>query len=154
MQWRKSPPELIARFAAALPDDAACERRTMFGYPAAFANGNMFTGLHQESMVLRLGADGRAALQRLGGQAFEPMPGRVMREYLAVPDVVLGDTRSLRRWVRKAFAYAASLPPKHRAKAATRAVKRGATASQAAARSAGRTTRPRPAGRTKRPRPD
>jgi TfoX/Sxy family transcriptional regulator of competence genes len=124
MQWRKSPPELIARFAASLPDDAACERRTMFGYPAAFVNGNMFTGLHQESMIVRLDAETRTAFQRLGGQPFEPMPGRVMREYLAVPDALLGETRSLRRWVGKAFAYAASLPPK--TKAVRRPVKRGA----------------------------
>jgi TfoX/Sxy family transcriptional regulator of competence genes len=122
MAWRKSPPQLIERFAAALPDDPACDRRTMFGYQAAFVNGNMFTSLHQESMVVRLDADGRAALQRLGGQAFEPMPGRVMREYIAVPETLLGDARGLRRWVGKAFAYAASLPPKAR-RAAARAKK-------------------------------
>lgn len=118
MPWRKSPPELIARFAAALPDDATCERRTMFGYPAAFVNGNMFAGLHQESMIVRLDVATRATFLRLGGQPFEPVPGRVMREYLAVPAAVLGEARSLRRWVGKAFAYAASLPPK------TKAVKR------------------------------
>jgi TfoX/Sxy family transcriptional regulator of competence genes len=114
MPWRKSPPELIARFAAALPDDATCERRTMFGYPAAFVNGKMFTGLHQESMIVRLDVATRAALLRLGGQPFEPMPGRVMCEYLAVPEAVLGEARSLRRWVGRAFAYAAALPPKTR----------------------------------------
>jgi TfoX/Sxy family transcriptional regulator of competence genes len=117
MAWRKSSPELIARFAAALPDDPACERRTMFGYPAAFVNGNMFTSLHQERMIVRLDADDRAALQRAGGQPFAPTPGRVMREYLALPDQVLADARRLRRWVGKAFAFAGSLPPKHRAKA-------------------------------------
>jgi len=33
MRWRKSPPELIAVFDAALPDDRRVQRRSMFGYP-------------------------------------------------------------------------------------------------------------------------
>jgi len=113
----------------------------MFGCPAAFVSGNMFTGLHQESMIVRLDIATRAAFRRLGGQPFEPMSGRVMREYLAVPEAVLGEARSLRRWVGKAFAYSASLPPK--TKAAKRPPPRGAVARQPTARGSGRTARPR-----------
>jgi TfoX/Sxy family transcriptional regulator of competence genes len=104
----------MARFDAALPDDPACARRQMFGCPAAFVNGNMFACLHQENVIVRLDADARAALQRAGGQAFEPLPGRIMREYLALPAAMLGDPRRLRRWLGRAFAHAGSLPPKHR----------------------------------------
>ncbi len=42
MAWIKAPPEMIELFAASLPLDPATERRTMFGYPCAFVNGNMF----------------------------------------------------------------------------------------------------------------
>jgi hypothetical protein len=53
MKWRESPPELVETFDTVLPPPA--ERRLMFGYPAAFVNGNMFMGLWQEHLVLRLG---------------------------------------------------------------------------------------------------
>ena len=115
MAWRKSPPDLIARFDAALPDDPTCASRLMFGCPAAFVHGNMFACLHQENVIVRLDPDGRAALLRAGGGPFEPMPGRVMREYVTLPESARGDARGLRRWIGKAFAYAATLPAKSRA---------------------------------------
>ena len=34
--WSKSPPDLIARFDAALPGHPGLVRKPMFGYPAAF----------------------------------------------------------------------------------------------------------------------
>jgi len=62
--WAKSPPALVDAFAAALPDDPRVERRSMFGYPAAFANGQLFTGLHQSDLMVRLGDTDRAARSR------------------------------------------------------------------------------------------
>jgi TfoX/Sxy family transcriptional regulator of competence genes len=112
MTWRKPPADLVARFDAALPDDPACERRQMFGCPAAFVNRNMFAALHQSDVIVRLAADARAALQRGGGRPFEPRPGRVMREYLTLPAAAVADARTLRRWLATAFAYAGALPPK------------------------------------------
>jgi hypothetical protein len=45
--FAKSPPELVARFGAVLDRLAspAVTRRPMFGYPCAWVNGNMATGL-------------------------------------------------------------------------------------------------------------
>jgi hypothetical protein len=40
-QWIRSPAHLAERFAAALPDHPDIVRKPMFGYPAAFANGNL-----------------------------------------------------------------------------------------------------------------
>jgi TfoX/Sxy family transcriptional regulator of competence genes len=111
--WRKSPPDLIAAFDAALPDDRRVQRRSMFGYPCAFARGNMFTGLHQESLIVRLPEAERARLLRDPGAAvFEPMPGRQMKEYVAVPPEVVEDAEVLRGWMATALDYAASLPAK------------------------------------------
>ncbi|MBP6011457.1 MAG: TfoX/Sxy family protein [Alphaproteobacteria bacterium] len=112
MAWRKSPPALIAAFDAALPDDASVERRKMFGYPAAFAHGHLFTGLHQESLMVRLGEAQRAALVKSGGRPFEPMPGRTMREYVVVPDDIVANRRALATWLKRGLAHVASLPPK------------------------------------------
>lgn len=113
-RWRKSPPVLVERFDAALPDDPRVARRSMFGYPAAFAdNGRLFAALHQDDLMVRLGEEERAQLlARPGAKPFEPMPGRRMREYVVVPAAMHGDLRSLRRWLAKSLAYAASLPPK------------------------------------------
>ena len=47
MAWKKSPPALIETFDAVLPG-APAERRLMFGYPAAFVNGNMFMSLFED----------------------------------------------------------------------------------------------------------
>lgn len=111
-KWRKSPPDLIAAFGAAFPGPPA-ERRQMFGYPAGFVNGNMFTGLHQENWMVRLGeADRVALLKKAGAKPFEPMPGHRMKEYIVMPSAIVSDPKALETWLGKAVAYAATLPPK------------------------------------------
>jgi TfoX/Sxy family transcriptional regulator of competence genes len=85
----------------------------MFGYSCVFAKGNMFAGLHQAGMVLRLPDEQRAEFLRLkGAKQFEPMPGRVMREYVVVPNVLLNEVDQLRAWVEKSLTYVSSLPAK------------------------------------------
>ncbi|MBP6013456.1 MAG: TfoX/Sxy family protein [Alphaproteobacteria bacterium] len=112
MAWRKSPAKLIATFESVLPTDVRVQRRQMFGYPAAFANGNLFTGLHQDDLMIRLSAADREKLKDLGGKMFAPMPGRSMREYVVVPDAILSDKRALRRWLMRSLTFACSLPVK------------------------------------------
>ncbi|MGZ3512512.1 MAG: TfoX/Sxy family protein, partial [Thermodesulfobacteriota bacterium] len=87
--------------------------RKMFGYSCVFAKGNMFAGLHEAGMVLRLPEEQRDEFLRLkGAKQFEPMPGRVMREYAVVPEVLLDSPERLRAWVEKSLAYISSLPAK------------------------------------------
>jgi hypothetical protein len=81
MELRKSPQDLIDTFEAVVPGPPA-QQRKMFGYPAAFVNGNMFMGLFAESMLIRLPQELRDNLLELpDASVFEPMPGRPMREY-------------------------------------------------------------------------
>lgn len=113
MRWRKSPQLLIDLFARVVPHAPDVERRQMFGYPAAFLNGNLFAGLHQESFILRLcEADRERARVELGAGGFEPMPGRRMREYVVVPEAALAERRGLAAWISRSVRYARSLPPK------------------------------------------
>jgi TfoX/Sxy family transcriptional regulator of competence genes len=119
-QWRKSPPDLVVRFHEAVAGIDGLEVRQMFGYPAGFIGGNMTTGLHQESFLVRLPEDARAKCLADGWSIFEPMPGRPMREYLALPPEVVADVEATRRWVERAAAYVRTLPakvPKPRKKA-------------------------------------
>ena len=112
-KWRKSPADLIDLFASVLPEEPNIEKRQMFGYPCAFVNGNMFTGLHQEALIVRLGEDDRKQLlDEAGARQFEPMPGRPMREYVALPEAVLDDREKLAEIIASAKEFAASLPPK------------------------------------------
>ena len=114
--WSKSPAELQESFSAALDAFPDAERRKMFGYPAAFANGNMWTGLHQLNWVVRLPEEARAELFRIDGAGpFEPMPGRPMTGFAVLPGSVLADPKALHNWLKRAFAHARSMPPKVRA---------------------------------------
>ena len=112
MKWQKSSQGLIDFFDTVMPGPPAVQRK-MFGYPAGFVNGNMFMGLFQESMILRLPEGPREEFLIVhNAKIFEPMPGRPMREYVAVPPPVLRDRKELTAWVAKAFGYGASLKPK------------------------------------------
>ena len=116
MKLRKSPQELVDLFAAVIPGPPATGRK-MFGYPAGFVNGNMFMGLFQDEMILRLPDGEREELiQKHGAKAFEPMPGRPMKEYVSLPHSVMKDHKELGAWVAKALAYGTSLKPKSKAK--------------------------------------
>lgn len=113
MKLTKSPEALAALFDEVAPSKAPVERRKMFGYPCAFVNGNMFTGLHRSNMIIRLRESDRANFLALPGAAlFEPMPGRPMKEYVVVPDRILNARAELGGWMKKSLGYALDLPPK------------------------------------------
>jgi len=103
----------MATFASALPHAPEVERRSMFGYPCAFVHGQMFAGLHEQNLLVRLPEKERARLlAEPGARRFEPWPGRVMREYVAVPPAMQADAVAVRRWMQRALVYARTLPAK------------------------------------------
>ncbi|MCU0964682.1 MAG: TfoX/Sxy family protein [Burkholderiaceae bacterium] len=102
--WKKVPAELAARFDAALPVVADVQRRTMFGCPAAFVNGNLFAGLHEDRLMVRLPAQAKAWPCVL--------MGRTMKEYALFPDALEMADRDLAGWVAQAYAFTRTLPVK------------------------------------------
>jgi TfoX/Sxy family transcriptional regulator of competence genes len=84
----------------------------MFGFPAVFLAGNMVAGLHQDTVMVRLPDTERQARLDAGWSLFEPMPGRPMREYVALPAEVFSDPDETRAWIEQAAAYVRTLPPK------------------------------------------
>ena len=111
--WKKSPPDLIERFGRALPSHPDLVRKPMFGYPAAFAHGNMVCGLFQDSVVVRLGKEGSAKVIGAGrARQFMPMPGRPMTGYVLVPAPDTQDVGSLAVWLERALDYTLTLPKK------------------------------------------
>jgi TfoX/Sxy family transcriptional regulator of competence genes len=110
--WEKAPAELADRFTATVSPLPGAEVRKMFGYPAGFVNGHMFTGIFASSWFVRLPDDQRAELAAAGGSEFAPMPGRPMREYLVLPDALAADADAAEPWVRRALEFVNQLPPK------------------------------------------
>ena len=140
MKFGPPPPKLVAAFDAALPGPPV-ERRKMFGFPAAFVNGNMSAGVFEGEVVVRLPEGRREELMVEGGSPFEPMPGRPMKEYIAAPPEIVADAARLSLWIQRALAHARRLPPKTPRKrktpppkARTRESKRAAPARKASRR--------------------
>lgn len=107
----------MALFAELAPQDPAVTQRKMFGWPCCFVNGNLFTGLHKESMIFRLSDDDRLAFLKLDGAAdFEPMPGRKMKGYAAWTDPLHRDRTEIARWIERALEHTRSLPRKTKVK--------------------------------------
>lgn len=108
----KPPQDLVDRFSATVADLPGAQLRKMFGNPAAFVNGHLFTGLFGPTWFVRLPDDERASLTAAGGTEFAPMPGRPMREYVVMPDTIAADPRIAGAWARKALEHVAAMPPK------------------------------------------
>jgi len=102
--WKKVPAELARRFDEALPAADGVERRQMFGCPCAFVNGNMFAGLHEDRLILRI-PDEAASRPCV-------MMGRTMKQYAAIDHALKLDAHALRQWIERAWAHTRELPPK------------------------------------------
>ena len=111
----KSPPELVERFDSVAADYPEATRRLTFGYPCLYVGGNMVSGLFASSWHVKLGPDERQQLEAIpGAKPFEPMPGRPMTGFTLLPESIVDDDTEVRRWVGRAIAFGATLPPKEK----------------------------------------
>jgi len=115
MTWKKNSPVTVARIEEALRG-IPVTKKLMFGCPSWFAGDAMCCGVHDDHLFLRLAEQDREQLlaQWPDARRFEPLPGRVMREYVVLPPALLESGVTLREWLARSFAYASSLPPKAR----------------------------------------
>ena len=68
----------------------------MFGMPSVMVNGKAFAGLDGERMTFKLNTAARQqALAVAGSKLFEPMAGRPMKEWVAVPVAQCGRWQEL-----------------------------------------------------------
>lgn len=116
-KFTKTPPALIAAFEAATPNDARVAKRTMFGYPAYFLEGNMFAFTFGPRIAVRVD-DARRAKMGKTGAPFEIMPGRPMKDYVEVPASGMKGA-ALKKWIADGLAAADRLPAKTVAKKTT-----------------------------------
>ena len=81
--------------------------------PYTSLNGHMFTLLHNScSLAIRLPEDKRAEfLKKHKTKLFEAY-GVVMKEYVAVPDALLENTKKLQKYLEMSYRYVQTLKPK------------------------------------------
>lgn len=105
--------EIKEFFASVMPEDARIQLRPMFGNLAAFVNGNMFAGLYGQQIFVRLSEPQRAKLlEHEGTSEFSPMPGRPMKEYVAVPETWREEDQQLRDWIAESLKWVGEMPEK------------------------------------------
>lgn len=111
MAWEKASVELIKLLEQSMVN-YRCDRKVMFGSPTFFVNNNMFAGVHQDTIIIRLSEQDRQKIQSRYDEAapFEPMEGRIMKEYIALPESLCHNAGILQEWLTRSYRYALSLP--------------------------------------------
>jgi TfoX/Sxy family transcriptional regulator of competence genes len=114
IKWQKAPAELIM-FLDTVMESRKLERRVMFGYPVYFVNKNMFLGIFQDSLFIRLSEELLRELDPTGKifKTFAPMAGRIMKSYYIIPKKMYDDLDPL---IDKSLVYAKTLKPKDKKK--------------------------------------
>ncbi|SRR5258708_22984491 len=80
--------------------------------PYTSLNGNMFTLLHQSRLAIRLPEDRREEFLKKYKTTLFTAYGAVMKEYVAVPDSLLENTKELKKYLELSYEYAKTLKPK------------------------------------------
>ncbi len=113
MKWSKPSQDLLDLLEESLKG-VKFERRKMFGQYALFINGQMFAGVFEDTVFLRLPAEDQEGVFTEFDEVsqFEPKEGRAMREYITVPDSVFSQADVRRRLLSLSVTYASHLPPK------------------------------------------
>ena len=105
-------PETIALYDKLIATHPEIERKGAAN-PYTSLNGNMFTMLSPSGvMALRLPEDEREKfLMTHKAKLFEAY-GAVMKEYVAVPESLLGNTKEMKKYLSVSYDYAKTLKPK------------------------------------------
>jgi TfoX/Sxy family transcriptional regulator of competence genes len=113
MDWQRPSAGLTSYLDNAM-DAFNCQKTRMFGCPAYFANGNLFAGVQADNLFVRLSEEDRRRALATSDEVtiFEPVAGRQMKEYLVLPESMCQNEEQLTTWLRRAYQYACSLPPK------------------------------------------
>ncbi|MEZ4669819.1 MAG: TfoX/Sxy family protein [Anaerolineae bacterium] len=114
MAFAKSSPEVVERFTNALPKHPDAQSRKMFGYAACFVNGNFFTGMYEDNIVIRLPGGLKDKFPELArAPGFNPMgQGKGMKDWWVIPDDIVADAGKLRDILAATFIEVHQLPPK------------------------------------------
>ena len=104
--------QLAERVRSVLERRRGVTEKKMFGGLSFLVNGHMCCGVHEQDLMVRVGADGYdAALKRKGARPMD-FTGRPMKGMVFVDRSGHGRAKSLNAWVEMGLRHARSLPPK------------------------------------------
>lgn len=126
MDWKKASPELGALLDTAMTA-FPCQKKIMFGAPVYTANGNMFAGIHGDSIFVRLSEPDRKeiAAKYKAVKPFELVKGHLMKEYVTLPESVYKEKKAFQEWLKRAHENALSLAPKEPKRRGSKKKERG-----------------------------
>ena len=107
-KWIRPSSETIAYFERIAPGPPL-QIRKMFGMPCRFLNGHMLVGVYQNSLMLHLSEEDRAACIEAGARPLIAT-GREMKEYVEIEPGTFDD-HTLKLWIVQGMRYLGSLPP-------------------------------------------
>ena len=83
-----------------------------------FANDNMFAGVFENDIFIRLSEQDRIKIISENDEimTFEPVKGRVMKEYVVLPESLYNDPEKFHELLGSSYEYVLSLPPKQKKK--------------------------------------
>lgn len=80
--------------------------------PYTSLNGNMYTFLSDSGLGMRLPKDAREEFLKKYHTHLYEAHGTVLKEYVAVPDKLLKNTKELKKYLDLSYAYVSTLKPK------------------------------------------
>lgn len=117
MAFARPDEESKAFLASVLPVDPRVTTKPMFGNLGSFIKGNMFAGLYGQQVFIRLPDTDRLRLiEEEGATEFSPMPGKPMKEYVAIPEKWRQNPEAVREWMNRSLEWVEAMPEKLPAK--------------------------------------
>jgi TfoX/Sxy family transcriptional regulator of competence genes len=107
---------LAQRIRESLQDRDGLSERKMFGGLCLMLHGNMFAGVINDELMLRVGAETFEDLLARPGARPMDFTGRPMKGYLYIEASGFKSDNGLSDWLNHALAYVETLPPKGAAK--------------------------------------
>ena len=117
MAWKK-PSEELSKVLEEKISGFGVKKKKMFGCPVYFANDNMLAGVFENDIFIRLPEQYRKKIISENDEVmtFEPVKGRVMKEYMVLPDSMYNDPEIFHELLRSSYEYVLSLPAKQKKK--------------------------------------
>ncbi len=108
----EGPADALRLFEAVVDAHPSVERKGAKN-PYTSLNGHMFSFLDIDGhMALRLSSDDQREFVDQHQTAPVEQHGRIMKEYVAIPDNLLGNADQLGVWFRRSYTYIGTLKPK------------------------------------------
>ena len=106
------PSDKLDLYDELIKTNPAIERKGI-KLPYTSFNGHMFTFLSESgTLAIRLPENERESFLKEYNSALMESQGTIMKEYVAVPESLLKDTRELKKYLDMSFEYVKTLKPK------------------------------------------